>query len=269
MFRTATAAVDHFLRLTRCLQVQTREFRNLRHNADLCPQFQLRLEAVLKAVGRFEPVVYDTQGVRDQGADVVIRVRDQRRSDVEDPELLGFQIKSFADFERPDLMRTLKAQHYDAFQQIRGMSTYFLLLCTDENRHKDTIRNIEAEFKGARGTIVIEPTYALTFYRLQERRIEGYVTRMMQADDLVFQEALKAVQVESPTGGLLLLHLAAELCDGATHISQDSVYRHRGLEEAFKRPWIHAPKQRCAFKILTPPLSRTMMTRMRQSCARS
>ena len=117
MSNIASRTVDYFLRLQRTLVVETREFRDLRHNDDLCPRAQLQLENVLNATGRFEPIVYDTQGFHDQGADIVIRVRDQRRLDQEPPELIGFQLKSFGDFRGRDLLKNLKAQRDDALER--------------------------------------------------------------------------------------------------------------------------------------------------------
>ncbi|MGB2713513.1 MAG: hypothetical protein WBC51_04995 [Vicinamibacterales bacterium] len=214
-----THTVDHFLRLHRTLIIETREFRDLRHNDDLCPRFQLQLEAVLRAVGQFEPVVYDTQGLIDHGADIVVRIRHQERLDQEAPELLGFQIKSFEDFRRSDLFRALKAQRDDALRKIPYLAGYYIVLCTDEDRDKDAIRNIEAEFRGAERTIVIEPTYSLNFLRLPDRRIQGLVTRMMQSQDFVFREAVKTIELSTPTAGLLAVYLATLAAEGRHDIS--------------------------------------------------
>jgi hypothetical protein len=181
--------------------------------------FQLQIESVLRAVGQFEPVVYDTQGLLDQGADIAVRIRHQDRLDHEPSELLGFQIKSFSDFRTKDLFRVLKAQRDDAFRKITNLATYYIILCTDEALHKDVIRNIEAEFKDAPRTVVIEPTFSLNFLRLNSRRIEGMVTRMMQAEDYVFREALKAIDLSTPTAAILAIYLAARASEGEAEIS--------------------------------------------------
>jgi hypothetical protein len=230
----ATRVIDHFLRLQRTLAIETRQFQDLSHNDDLCPRMQRQIETVLTATGKFEPVVYDTQGFLDQGADIVVRVRHQERLDHEPPELLGFQIKSFGDFRGRDLFRTLKAQRDDALRKIVGLSTYYLLLCTDEDRDKDAIRNIEAEFKSADRTIIIEPTYAMGFLRLTDRRIEGVVTRLHHAHDLVFRLALDSVtDLGSATAGILAVYLAASEAERHGEISEGELRNRRVLEDRY------------------------------------
>ena len=222
------------MRLHRRLIIETREFARLKHNKDLCPRYQLQLESILRALGRFAPVVYDTQGVFDQGADIVVRLRDERRLDHEPPELIGLQIKSYDDFRQGGVLKTLKAQRDDAFRKVHGMSRYYVVLCTDEEEHKDTIRNIEAEFKGADRTVVVEPSYALSFLKLSDRRIEGHVTRLAQTDDLVFKRALETVDLETPTAGLLALHLAALACEGLSETTAEELKNQSDLEAAYQ-----------------------------------
>lgn len=233
MHDVASRTLDYFLRLQRTLEIETREFRGKRHNQDLCPQLQHQLEAILNATGRFEPVVYDTQGFLDQGADIVIRVRHQRRSDAEPPELIGFQVKSYGDFRTKDLFRILKAQRDDALRKISGLSVYYLVLCTDEQQDKETIRNIEAEFKTAAKTIIIEPTYSLGFLKLSARRIQGVVTRLQHVDDLVFRRALDTVALGSPTAGILAVYLAARACVGDEHVSPTQLRDVAALEDLY------------------------------------
>src|SRR5262245_17964134 len=221
MHKQATNIVDQFLRFNRTLVVETREFRDLKHNEDLCPRFQAQLESVLNAVGLYEPIVYDTQGILDHGADVVVRIRDERRGDEEPSELIGLQIKSYDDFKSKDLFQLLKAQRDDAFRKIIGLSWYYIVLCTDEAKDKNTIRNIEAEFKTADRTIVIEPTYALNFIRMSDRKIQGIVTRLEQADDIVFRKALKALALDSPTAAILAVFLGTIVSERGPHVIGD------------------------------------------------
>jgi len=52
----------------------TQGFGDLQHNDHLCPQLQSRLDDLLSSCKRNFNVVYDVQGFRDSGVDVVIRV---------------------------------------------------------------------------------------------------------------------------------------------------------------------------------------------------
>ena len=236
MHNRATNAVDQFLRFNRTLVIETREFRDLKHNEDLCPRFQAQLESILSAVGLYEPIVYDTQGILDHGADVVVRIRDERRGAEEPSELIGLQIKSYDDFRSKDLFQLLKAQRDDAFRKIKGLSSYYIVLCTDEARDKNTIRNIEAEFKSADRTTVIEPTYALNFIRMTHRKIEGIVTRLEQADDFVFRKALNAVMLGSPTASILAVFLATTISERGAGVIGDiqSLQQEDALEQLYE-----------------------------------
>jgi hypothetical protein len=117
----------------------TRLFREWKHDADILPRLQAQLEMLLEVYGKFEPVVYNTQGMHDDGADVVIRFRPENAD--EDWELIGFQVKSFDDLANPKYMRELKAQRDDAFRKVVGMRDYFLLLCTDGDADGDKVRS--------------------------------------------------------------------------------------------------------------------------------
>jgi hypothetical protein len=227
----AAKTVDSFLRLQRILPIETRDFRSKKHNEELCPQLQHQLEAVLNATGQFEPVVYDTQCFRDDGIDVAIRIKKRGCSE---RELVGFQIKSYDDFRGKGLFRTLKAQRDDALRKAEGLIAYYILLCTDELEDKETIRNIESEFKSADKTIVIEPTYCLGFLRLNARRIEGLVTRLQNANDYVFRRALDMVTLDSPTAGILTLYLAARECESAGRLTVSSLRSQGCLAELYE-----------------------------------
>jgi len=125
------------------------------------------------------------------------------------PELIGFQIKSHHEFRERDLFLKLKAQRDDAFRKVEGLTHYYILLCTNEAVNKEAIRKIEQEFRSARQTYVIEPTYVHYFLNLSHRRIEGFVTRALSSEDLVFRRALQTVQVSAQSAAVLAVYLAA------------------------------------------------------------
>jgi hypothetical protein len=181
-------------------------FRQLKHDADILPKLQEQLETILEAYGKFQPIVYDTQGIKDDGSDVVLVVREREERDA---DLIGFQVKSFDDLQQKGYLQNLKAQTYESHNKIKGLSKYFIVLCTDPRAHKREIRLIEAEFKAAARTDVIEPEYAYTFlYMMPKTRIEALVKRTMEADDHVFKEALKSVAYDTPTARALVVFLS-------------------------------------------------------------
>ncbi|MGA2902278.1 MAG: hypothetical protein ABSD98_00480 [Candidatus Korobacteraceae bacterium] len=211
-------SVTRFLRYQRVPKKVTRQFRALKHNAQLLPRLQSQLEIILEAHGKFEPVVYDIQGPRDDGSDIVLRSRSSDNS--QHPELLCFQVKSFSDLNQKEYLQELKAQRYDSFRKILGLRYYFLVLCTDAEAHETKIRSITQEFKGADRTEIIEPAFAYTFLNLPKTRIEAVVKRTTEADDYVFQSALDALDGSSPSARALTVYLAVKsVFTGSTSFS--------------------------------------------------
>ena len=110
-----------------------------------------------------------------------------------DLAVVGFQIKSYDDCVRPDLLRELKAQRDDSFRKVQGLNHYYIVMSTDEVAHKNLIRRVEAEFRTPERTTVIEPTFAFGFLGLGARRIDALVARTMESGDLVYKKAVEAL----------------------------------------------------------------------------
>ena len=127
--------ITRLLRYQRAPSKMTAEFRNSAHNDDILPTLQRQLEMILDAYGKFQPIVYDTQGILDHGSDMVLRHREVSAANTEF-ELLSFQVKSYSDLCKKTYMQELKAQHDDTFRKVIGLQHYFLFLCTDELVHK-------------------------------------------------------------------------------------------------------------------------------------
>lgn len=195
------------LRYQRAPEAATGQFRNLKHNAHILPALQIQLEAVSKAHGKFREVIYDIQGIRDDGADIIVRI--PATEGEENDRLLGFQAKSFGDMSKPTHMQDLKAQRDDAFRKIIGLEYYFIFLCTDMAKHKDRVRSVMAEFKSADRTEVIEPAFAFTFLHHPITRIDAFVKRSLEAGDMVFRDALEEVRgFAGPSSQALVILLA-------------------------------------------------------------
>ena len=198
-------SITRLLRYQRSPISVTSRFRTWKHNADILPRLQSQLEMILTAYGKFEPIVYDTQGIRDEGADIVLRYNPEGYSDQQ--KIIGFQAKSYDDIGKPDYLQSLKAQRDDAFRRVNGLRYYFIVLCTDAKAHKDKIRQIAAEFKTADRTEVIEPAFAYTFLHYPKTRLEAWIKRTMEEGDLVFKLALESLRLTSPFARALAVFL--------------------------------------------------------------
>src|SRR5216684_2372818 len=47
-------------------------FQRMKHDSSLLPKLQAQLEAFLAAHEKFREVIYDTQGIRDDGTDMIL-----------------------------------------------------------------------------------------------------------------------------------------------------------------------------------------------------
>ncbi len=200
---------ERLLRRQRSPITATRHFRDWKHDRDILPRLQDQLDAVLVALLKFEPVVYNTQGLHDDGTDIAVRYRTSDQGP-EERELIGFQVKSYGDLSKPDYMKDLKAQAYDSLNKVHGLSYYFILLCTDAEEHAKKVQEINAAFRSAEHTKVIEPRFAYTFLKSPTTTAEAFVKRTMQADDIVFRKALDSLDQSSQSAQALAIFLAVK-----------------------------------------------------------
>jgi uncharacterized protein DUF4365 len=224
---------ERLLRRQRSPLSATRHFRDWKHDRHILPKLQEQLDTVLVALKKFEPVVYNTQGILDHGTDIAVSYKTSDEGD-EQKELIGFQVKSYDDLSKSDYMKDLKAQTYDSFNTVRGLRYYFILLCTDAEEHAMKIQNINAAFRSTERTKVIEPRFAYTFLKSPATTAEAFVKRTMEADDLVFRKALDSLDQPSPSAQGLAIFLAVKsVLTGQQEFSQAELIRDSGLRRIY------------------------------------
>src|ERR1043165_6559025 len=117
-------AIFDLIQFKRASIEATEKFSNLGHNADLCPRFQEKIETVFFAFDKYQRITYDIQGPRDKGVDIIVKQR------VEDElHFICFQIKSDNDLKKPDYLKILKAQWFDADRAYARIDDYYIVLC--------------------------------------------------------------------------------------------------------------------------------------------
>lgn len=181
--------IDRILRFRRNPPSATARLAALEHDRHLLPTFKECIEQVLESYGKFLGITYDTQGIRDQGIDLAIRLRNEEGVFT---SLIGFQIKSTWDLLQKGYLQKLKAQHYDS-SQVRKLQHYYIVICVDEEKNKQRLRDIAAEFKTAPRTTVIEPGYAGVFFALPPQRVDAYIKRTLASGDIVIKKAREAI----------------------------------------------------------------------------
>ena len=182
MLENIAEAISRLIRYQRAPDSATTAFRTMKHNSHLLPKLQQQLETLFEAHRKFEPVVYDTQGIHDDGSDIVVRYAPPDAV----LSLIGFQVKSFDDLAKKTYLQELKAQRDDTFRKVSGLQKYYIVVCTDTGTHRDKVRSIAAEFRSAHLTELVEPAYAFTFLHHRKTRVEALVKRLHEADAIVF-----------------------------------------------------------------------------------
>ena len=102
---------------------ETGWFLDKKHNNVLVPQFDIRIGDVLDCFEKYQRVVYDTQGIRDHGIDVLLRY-DIGEKDESPMRYIGFQIKSYSDLCDKNWLTKLKAQVLDAHNYVKMEDFY-------------------------------------------------------------------------------------------------------------------------------------------------
>jgi hypothetical protein len=196
---------------------KTAVFRKWKHNADLCPMLEHQLNVIRESFLKHQSVVYDVQGPRDQGSDVLLRFSASENGEAGDHRFIIFQVKSYHDIKTTDYLKELRSQHFQTYSAYgESIEHYYLLLCTDIKAHRNQIRNIKNEFAKRPEVTVIDPAYVLTFLLLTPLRIGFTVEALLSEEDEVFKQARQVVRSLTPTQTALLLVTVSRALDGFT-----------------------------------------------------
>jgi len=192
------------LQLRRAKTEATGVFASLKHNTNLCPKFQYKLESAFEAFEKYRRITYDIQGPRDQGSDVLVRqVFDDQAY------FICFQIKSEDDLRDKSWLKTIKAQWVDSQNSYQSLLDYYILVCCDsrDSVTKKKIRLLESELSRANPVHIIEPEYVLSFLRLSLMQTDAIIKAKIGSEDIVYRNGLSIVSDFTPTENAILFHL--------------------------------------------------------------
>lgn len=200
---------------------ETRIFRSLKHNSDLCPKYAGKLAFILEAFQKYQTLVSDIQGPWDRGTDIVIKFPSEGNS----TKHICIQIKSEGDLKDSSYLKELKSQYSDSQRTYDEILDYYIFLCCDAEANTEKIRSIGGYFSKDKNVHVIQPEYALTFYRLGAIQIEALIKAYMGSDDKVFNKSWQVVADLTPTEIALILFMVwASLFEDRNEVSFESIY---------------------------------------------
>ncbi len=187
--------IDRVVRYRESSAKKTNTFIKMKHNQQLCPILEERLNWINESFEKYHKAAYDVQGIHDRGTDILLKDREALL-----PQYVVFQVKSYSDLEKPLYIKTLKAQFLDALEEYKEhLERYYILLCTDFKKHIHKIREIKKAYSTNMKVMVVDPKYCYTFLFMNRLRIHVIVEIILKKDDFVFKEALDKIQDCTPT----------------------------------------------------------------------
>jgi len=206
--------IDGLLRYKQNTIKSTEVFKSMKHNKNLCPAVDKISKSILDCFNKYQKVVYDIQGIGDRGSDILIRFG-QKNFD----KYIVMQIKSYDDLEKDIYLSKLRLQFDDASDEYgEKLVHYYILLCTDEEKHKNKIRQINNKFSKKTNVTVIEPTYMISFLTHSQLRINAFVEYLTKKEDIVYKNALRVINELTPTEIAIVLSLSFDVIEYGTRI---------------------------------------------------
>jgi hypothetical protein len=198
-------------------------FRKQKHDKDLVPNFNDKLNEILGYFDRYRKISYDIQGIRDKGVDVLLKYEYDFET-----RLIGLQIKSYNDLETESWMKNLKAQVLDAinFYGVKNLQDFYVIFCTDVLIHKAQIRNATADLVSMPNfpIHVITPEHALNFLQMEEYLIVSYLKRKLSEDDPVVIEGQEELARLSLAQSAMVIEAASiYINEGRRELNYDEI----------------------------------------------
>jgi len=212
---------------------ETAWFKKQRHNPDLCPQVESKIESILNLFDRYHRTVHDIQGLRDRGVDVMLRYAQKEDADSDTFSFIGLQVKSYPEIGQQGWLTKLKAQCWEA--SARDLADYYVLFCTDLAEHKSHLNDAYAELVVQKGVTAIGPELAYTFLHLQEHQLAAYIKSKLSRDDAVFRAAVDSLNELTPTQAAMIIELLARrLMEGETETAISDLREAAFVQQVFR-----------------------------------
>ena len=231
-----STVIDELFRYRASFPLATKSFRKWKHNADLCPAVEDKLNYVLDCFIKYHSVAYDVQGIHDRGTDILLRLFEGEQPEHTERRYISIQIKSYDDLKKSDYLKNLRAQCYEAQQEFgERLDYYFILLCTDAEEHQGKIREIKKAFGASEDVTVIDPTYMVFFLNLTPFRIRVFVDALLRDDDIVHQKARNCFLGMTPTEAAIYLTCAFQRAATSDPIDLSKIAKNEFVTSIYER----------------------------------
>lgn len=214
---------------------RTNEFKIKKHNNDLVPAFNDKLNEIIDYFNRYRKISYDIQGVRDCGIDVLIKYEVDGSK-----KLIGIQVKSYDDIKAKDWLSKLKAQLIDVQSNYSSseLTDYYVVMCTDIEKHKDKIRNATADLLKIKefNIHIIQPENALYFLELPDWLIGSYLKRKFSTQDYVIEKAEDSLVALSLAQSAMVIEAAGSFVSrGKIEFNWDEIAESSFVSEVYDK----------------------------------
>ena len=189
---TPDTIVGELLRYTQAERGQEQVFSHVKSEDGLLPALRDNALRVLGSFEKYEPLQYDVWEYGKREVAIVMGYSGDTSSDSPGYEhYLAMRAVSFEEFEKDDKLATrIKDEIHDARREYGcQFERYYLLLCTDGQKHRGQIEVIRKGLREEAIVSLVEPADAWSFYTIDDTTIDAASDRLIYGDDYVRRQA--------------------------------------------------------------------------------
>ncbi|MEV6560751.1 hypothetical protein AB0M22_33875 [Nocardia sp. NPDC051756] len=207
--------IANALRYSTAPIAQTASLRDLKHDADLLPRIQHQLRLLLDTFHRDSNVVYDIQGMRDLGCDLLVRLQTDN-----DARFIGLQVKSDIELQQDVVVNKLLLQYSTAVDHYSPMLDFYIVLAADlsvKGPQSRVVRAVQQAFSMKSDVKVVDPQYVATLLRLPTTTMDALITQTMRTGDPIMSAARLDLR-RDPVEAAVILRLITAHLSGRPHL---------------------------------------------------
>jgi hypothetical protein len=190
---TPDTILRELVRYTQADPEQLGSFSHLKL-ADLLPVFRDKAARVLSSFEKYHPISCDVREHGKGGKDIMLGYSYTAHSQGHE-RYVAIRAISFEEFEKDDDLVCKVRAHIHEMEESCGLQLdrYYLLLCTDAQKHGEMIQALDQELRKERRAVVVGPPHAWSFYTMEDMVIDAVSDRLIYANDYVRRQAREQI----------------------------------------------------------------------------